>query len=479
MRRCASSPLREFELAEQEQRDKEAAVDARKVVFASGISSDNRPRVAASEAFDVAMSALPRPPNFCCVNITLDYSAMMDAPEVVYFQLCRANGVTPSTVTPGQLALMGGAVSHQRVGGSGFIQVLLGCIPDLSVDLFTFDALPSASFIADASLPKPFLCVASLDAKLSLQHEALLGSHLRNLKRDLGTTPLTGGVYPPLGMPQHSSSPQERRATVRNDELEDSLFFFNDRVYRGSAAAALLRSNMVKAHVVNITPSICLKSNISVVSFERNGSTLILHTLSVDGKAAVPSTDVIREAYTQETSLNPSSKIFLGLRSPQNSDVLPVSFTGNQASGSIRCEIPEFLSVEEGTKLELLVDDPELDMEAAAGQLISLQKKMTITSATKDVMVAREGRKKIVTSSAAGLHFSHRFMNVNARRDDMLTLGLGNSANVISAPSVLQRCIGDTVANAGIYCPGQVVTVAGSAMIAARASSYCVLEGLE
>jgi hypothetical protein len=135
-----------------------------------------------------------------------------------------------------------------------------------------------------------------------------------------------------------------------------------------------------------------------------------------------------------------------------------------------------------GSKISLVADDVELDSETAAGELLSLQRKLTergLVSVDKKVTVKREGSRHIAVSSSGGIHFSHRLMNISAQRDDVVSLGIGNTHAALSAPSVMQRVLGRSVATSGAYVPGQVIAVGGETNVTARSSSFIVLEGLK
>ncbi|EPY20040.1 hypothetical protein STCU_06455 [Strigomonas culicis] len=446
--------------AENDRLDKEAKVDSRNVVFTSAASADHRPRVAAAEAFDVAAAALPRPPNFCYMNVSLDYSAMIDAPEVVWFNMCRANDVTPSTVKPQLLHMIGGTVCQQKLGG-GFIQVVLGCIPDLETESFTFDAIPDAKDIHKEGHPPPAVCFASLDTKLSLQYERVLSSHLNQLAANLGKAcPLVGGLYPSVNNPNSETKPTE--------QLEDSIFFINARVFKGSAAAIIMRSKMLQARATSIVPSIGVGSaTVDEMTCEDGIYTI----LKLNGRTA---TDVIKDVYMSEDLRDKPCKVFLGVHYKDVS--VPVSFIGNPKSGIIQFTLPGEMVVRPGDTIDFLVDDAELDTEAAASLLLGLEKEAKPISIEKDITIAREARKNIVASSAAAFHFSHVGLNSIARPEAAI-INLGNS-NVLFAPSILQRCLGKSFPNSGFFSPGQVATVSDITAIFPRSSTYCILEGL-
>lgn len=445
--------------AEREQREKEQLVDSRKVLFSTASSADHRPRVAAAEAFDVAAAALPRPPNFCYVNISLDYAGMIDSPGVVWFNLCRANSTTPSDVKPNTLHLLGGAVSQQRLGG-GYIQVLLGCIPDLETDAFTFDVVPERTQLHDPTRPPPALCFASLDTRLSLQYEKVLSSRLYKLNSDLGDgCPLIGGLYPSVDM-----------ESKNREEYSDSIFFINDRVYKGSAAGVLLRSRLLQAKSFSVVPSISLAKVVVGKVSKKDG---VVTIGELDGCRA---TDVIEKHYKSKEMEGKRSHIFLGI--PHKKNCLPVSFTGNPSTGCIQYDFfMDDLPIADGATVDLLVDESELDTEIAAGYIIAEEKALKPVSVEKDVTIAREARRNVTVSSTAALHFSHFGLN-NIARPDTPVLSLGNN-NTLFAPSILQRCAGRTCPNSGIFVAGQVASVGDLCGIFARSSTYCFLQGIE
>ncbi|ESL11642.1 hypothetical protein TRSC58_00603 [Trypanosoma rangeli SC58] len=463
---------------ERRQREEELAVDTRSVVFACAASADHRARIAAAEAFDVAAAALPRAPNFCFMSLSLDYAAMIDAPEVVWFNLCKANDVTTSSVRPQQLHMVGGATRHQRPGG-GYIQVLLGCIPDLETDVFTFDAVPEEEDLRDAARPPPALCFAMLDNKLTLQYEHVLSERLQLLGGRLQGLPIVGGIFPPCQKTNNNDDAKKQTAGAderdesenagasMTNEMGDSIFFCNDRVYTGSAACMLLRSVMVKGHQVDVVPSIGME-RVKVTSVSCSKGVFRIATLN-DKRA----TDVIRDVYCSQELVGKTSKVFLGVQ--HNGVCLPLSFFGYPESGTLQFTTPNGVEIHAGDTIELLVDDVELDSEAAAALLINLQKKLSIAHVTKDITVAREARKNIVASSLAGFHFSHGGMNVVARPEVNVTLG---NASTLYAPSVLQRCLGKCCPTSGFFSPGQVFTLGNCTGVYARSSSYAFLEGL-
>lgn len=459
---CTPEGIRELiRRGEKEQLDREKAVDSRKVIFTSAASADHRPRIAAAEAFDVAAAALPRPPNFCYATVSLDYEGMVDAPEVVWFNLCRANGVSPSSAKRDSLHMMGGMVSNQRLGG-GYIQVVLGSIPDLEVDSFTFDTVPSEKEIHVANRPPPALCFAMIDTSLCLQYEQVLSSHLNTLGDALGKNcPLVGGLYPPVE--------SEKKGSEDPKKLGDSIFFVNDRVYKGSAAAVILRSKILRAEAFSVVPSISLGSAVVDKVTGKNGAFCIA---ALNG---MPATEAIRRVYEMEEICDKPCKVFLGLK--KGNVFFPVSFTGNPERGEIHCISPSDLTLKNGDAVELLVDDAELDTETSASLLISLEKKLSPVHVEKDINIAREARRNIIASSTAAFHFSQGGLNAIAK-PDMPVLSLGNTGTLYS-PSVLQRCVGRTCPNSGFFSPGQVGCVEGVTSIFARSSTYCFLEGKE
>ncbi|CUG58021.1 GPI-anchored surface protein, putative [Bodo saltans] len=470
--------------AESIQKENEAKVDAREVLFATGSSGDHRPRMAAQEAFDSALAALPRPPNFCAMHITLDYSAMLDAPQVLWASLCRANNVNPSTEQTNRLCMMGGAVSHQRLGGNGFIQVMLGCIPDLQTNLFTFDAIPTIEemqgTLQSSSAPPPCAVMVQIDAKLMLQHELALQERLASLGASARASGCVvgGAVYPPVG----NAGAQDKKSVASTNDLEESISFLNDQVYRGSAAGVVLRSSLVKAHQVSVYPSIALRSDIVLSGVGVVSEGAPERCLRIERLNDVPAAQYIRDVYSQE-ALRETSKVFIGLPSNDGS-VVPVTFFAKpNESNDIFLLLPHAAkNLVNGSKISLVADDVELDTETAAGELFTLQRKLNergLVSVDKTITVKREGSRPIAVSSSGAIHFSHRLMNVSAQRDDVVSLGIGNSHAAVSAPSVLQRVLGRSVATSGAYVPGQVIAAGGEVNVTARSSSFIVLEGLK
>ncbi|ORC88633.1 uncharacterized protein TM35_000162710 [Trypanosoma theileri] len=467
----APEAIREILAAdERDQRKRELAVDTRSVVFTSAASADHRPRIAAAEAFDVAAAALPQPPNFCFMSVSLDYAGMMDAPEVVWYNLCKVNGVTPSTVKPQQLHMVGGAVRHQRPGG-GYIQLLLGCIPDLESDVFTFDAIPEVEDFTESNRPPPAMCFSLLDNKLALQYERVLSGHLQVLGERLHGLPVVGGVCPPA---YKTNDGNKVKSSENNDgdsvmnEMGDSVFFINDRVYTGSAAGVVLRSSLLKGHQVNVVPSISVNT-VKVTSVSCTDG--VYNIMTLDGRKA---TEVIKDVYCSSDLQGKTSKVFLGIR--HDNVCIPLSFIGHPESGQLHFTTPKGVEVKNGDSIDLVVDETELDSEAAASFLIGLQQKLSVTHVTKDITVAREARKNIVASSVAAFHFSHGGMNVIARPEVNVTLG---NSTVLFAPSLLQRCVGKYCPTSGFFCPGQIITLGNTTGVYARSSSYCFLEGLK
>ncbi|CAJ1029530.1 hypothetical protein Q4I30_005210 [Leishmania utingensis] len=447
--------------AEKEREKRELTVDQRKVVFTAASSGDHRSRIAAAEAFDVAAAGLPRPPNFCYMTVSVDYTGMIDAPEVVWFNMCKANGFTPSSVKAGALHMLGGMVCHQRLGG-GYIQVILGCIPDLETDSFTFDAVPEKDEIVAAHRTPPAVAFAMLDTGLALQYEQVLSAHLSSLSSSLGQgCPLVGGLYPPIGSVTESGE--------QGSKMADSIFFINDRVYRGSAAAVVLRSNLLKAHATSVVPSISLGSA-TVTDVVCEGGVATMRTLD-----SRPATEVVKEIYALPEIAEKPSKVFLGLR---YGDVhVPVPFVGLPDRGELIFSLPPGITLSQADTVDFLVDDVELDTEIAASLLISMEKNLAPIFVEKDINVAREARRNIVASSTAAFHFSHGGLNTLAK-PDVAVLSLGSSG-AIFAPPILQRCVGRSCPNSGFFSPGQVATVANLTTIFPRSSTYCFMQGTE
>jgi hypothetical protein len=185
-------------------------------------------------------------------------------------------------------------------------------------------------------------------------------------------------------------------------------------------------------------------------------------------------TEKIKLVYTTENVSN-VCKVFIGVSHGEFK--VPLAFRGDTETQSITVQLPTGVVLKNGDTISFLVDDAELDTEAAAGMILGAQKKFPPVSVRRNVVVGREGKRVVTTSNSAALHFSNYLMNVDARRDDMPLISLDGVK--LSAPSILQRCAGDTTPNTGIFCPGQIAQLGPVTYIAARSSSYCVVEGLE
>ena len=458
MRGCSKMEAFEYLNATERQRiAEEEAVHARNVIFATGSSGDHRPRMAAAEAYDLAATALPRAPNFCMLNISLDHSAMVDAPEVVWYNLCKSNGLNPNKADS-KVSMIGSAVLQQRLA-HGYLQVTLGIIPDLEMDVFTFDAVPTKEQVEGMSVKKPFACIAQIDASLALAHDAAITEKLGQLRNALPTDcPLAGAVLPPT------------RPVVKEGPSVESLFFFNDRVYKGSAAAAILRSSSIRSHCFSVCPGISIGTAV-VGGVEAEG----LLTRRISLLSGVKATDAIRLVYEKELADNETSKVFIAVK--HNDSWIPLTFRGDVETGKLTLCLPMGADIREGDTIEYFVDDLKKDTEAAGGLLLQQLKNYPPTSALKDVTVAREGRRNITASSCAGFHYSHRLMNVIGRQSsDMITLSPEGA--FVFAPSVISRCIGNQAATGGFYCPGQITTVANTCGVGSRSSTFLILEGL-
>ena len=439
--RSISTPA--LDQIDKDQLEREEALNARQVIFATATSSDNRPRQAVQEAFEVAASALPREPNFCMVNVSLDLETMIDAPEMVWGMLQSASN--------GKGRMMGSAVNRQRFGG-GFIQVMLGIIPDLECDVFTMDSVPTKEYFSREGVPPAFACITAVDAALARHHELALHHHLRSLKRRLGDVPIAGSVLQPVGR--------------KSDPSNDSISFFDDRVFKGSAVACVMRSNLISASTTSVVPSIELSRGKATVAHQGEG---IAHVTHIDGRLA---TDVIREAYeTHLPSQNPG-KVFLGFA--HNGTLVPLSFSAQRGETHLTLLIPEGLDVVDGSTVHLVCDDPMLDSELSAGNVMSDVSRHAPISVEKSVTVARESRKFVTASSCAGIHFSNNLLNIPVRRDDILAVGAGTQLFV---PPVINRAVGRQCATAGFYCPAQIVDIGNEPFIVPRSSSNMLWGG--
>ena len=469
LRRCSKVPIEDIKESvasefrdtvvgkfEEEQLEREERVNSRTVLFAVASSGETRPRVAAQEAFDVAAAALPNAPNFCMCNISLDLETMIDAPEVIWRNLKKSS-------SGGQVAsMLGNAVSKQRFQGGGFVQVVLGCIPDLVTEVFTLDSIPSSERLHRNGVPPVFAAVATIDGNLAVQHEGIINHHLAQLQKVLGSDiPVIGGVVPPVGK--------------KDEPANESIAFFNDQVFKGSAAVCLLRSSTVKARTASVFPSIELCSGVlDDVYFDERTNKTILRRIS-----GLSATDFIKKVY-EENFPDPTStnKVFIGVRFTANGSkfLVPLSFRGLPDSGVLEVSAPEIVHpLTNGSEVIMVCDDVDLDIEAAAGVALAMAEPSV--SVEKAVTIARESRKFVTTSSCAGIHYSHALMNQIAQRDDVVVLGGGGAP--LFVPPVLTRCLGRTAATGGFYCPAQIVTIGGTPMICPRASTSTIFCGLE
>lgn len=445
-----------MEQYESELRAAEDKVNKRKVVFASAASGDHRPRVAAAEAFDVAAAALPRPPNFVFTIVSFDNSTMSEAPEAVWRCLTRAAQQQPT--------MLGTAVKFQRPG-NGYVQVLAGCIPDLTMECFTLDYLPRPEELSDPSKPPPFAAVSFVDPTLAIEHEGLINGHLNTLLHGLRGAPIIGSVCAPLSKLDGTSN--------------GSQFFFNDSIFNGSAAAAILRSNFVKCSTVPVVPSIAIGSG--TVTELRSSGGCAVEVVAIDGK---PVLDVVKALYEGALADRPQSKVYFGVA--HGSNLVPVTFRGDRDKKLAAVTLPNGVQLREGDTVQYVVDDVEMDTEASASLLLHMrdnQLQDTVSSVEKSIHIQREGRKYVVCSSCAGLHFSHPQMNQIAHRNDLIDFSEGAT---LHAPSVLQRCVGTEVPNTGAFAPGQVVTLGGAsaddkrvAYVGSRSSVYAFFAGKE
>ena len=137
--------------------------------FAACTSTDLRARVAAQEAFDVCSSAISAPVNFAILNVSMDHADMLEAPGVVWASLmhsAQSHGLSAPT-------MIAQVVRQQRFGGPSFLELVLGSIPDLRSQAYTFDSIPT-SFHDDT-----FVNLCMVDWRLCQQH-------LTDINRRLG-----------------------------------------------------------------------------------------------------------------------------------------------------------------------------------------------------------------------------------------------------------------------------------------------------
>jgi hypothetical protein len=256
---------------------------------------------------------------------------------------------------------------------------------------------------------------------------------------------------------------------AKDGPVTESLFFVNDRAYRGSAAAVILRSNSVASEFFSVLPGINIGSAV-VGGVHAEGLTRTIATLS--GEKA---TDAIRHLYERELSDNESSKVFIAVK--HSGGWVPLTFRGLVDAGTLSLCLPVGVDLQEGDTVEFFVDDLQKDIESAAGLLLQQIKKSPPVSVVKDITVAREGRRNVTASSCAGFHYSHRLMNVVGRHSSDV-ISLNSDGAVVFAPSVLSRCVGKEVASAGFYCPSPVIAAEGAVGLGARSSSFLLLKGL-
>eukprot|EP00658_Telonema_sp_P-2_P057762 TRINITY_DN46175_c0_g2_i2.p1 TRINITY_DN46175_c0_g2~~TRINITY_DN46175_c0_g2_i2.p1 ORF type:complete len:298 (+),score=24.53 TRINITY_DN46175_c0_g2_i2:157-1050(+) len=297
---------------------------------------------------------------------------------------------------------------------------------------------------------------------MCIRDRGIINHHLGRLQAALGSeVPIIGGVVPPVGK--------------KDDPTNESIAFFNDQVFKGSAAVCLLRSNDVRAKTTSVIPSIELcKGNLDEVSFDEKSNKTVIHRIS-----GMPATEFVKKVY-MDNFPDPSStnKVFIGVSFTSGSQLVlvPLSFSGNPETGVLELNAPEIVHpLVQGSEITMVCDDVELDTEASAG--VALKMIHTPVSVEKAVTIAREARKFVTTSSCAGLHFSHALMNQVAQRDDVVVLGGGSTP--LFVPPVITRCLGRDAATSGYYCPAQIVTVGGTPVICPRASTNTVFYGLK
>jgi hypothetical protein len=406
-------------------------------VFASVTSSDLRPRVAAQEAFDVAVAAMPKPPNFCIVNVSLDHSDMGEAPGVIWAGL---QAVAQKELGGKKPVMLAQFVRQQRFGGTNFLEIVAGHIPDLSADVFTFDNIPQA--VSDDA----FVGIGLIDWKLSLEHYAEVHSRLAAISQAV-PAPVVGGVLPP-------ASPAG--ATLTADQPE-SVFCMNDNMFRGSAAVMVLKSPaMQKAAVLTQRPAAVLLAE-AIVEGEvvENGGLWTVRTIA--GKRA---TDVVKAVYETQLQSWDYCKVFAAVHLSDGS-VLPTGFKGDPETGTIAVTIPPILSstLADFTKISLVCDAPEHDKEAVAAELIDFQASRNRPSVRERITIARECNRLVTVSDAAMLHWSTptHYDIMEAPSHGIALTPDGVPTSELHAPSVSSRCIGEMLPCGGIHCGGQVL----------------------
>ena len=455
-----------------------SSIDSREVQFSSATSVEKSPRLAANEAFDLAAAALTKAPNLCWFFISMENSRMHDAPEVLWRALRKANGV-PAGARPTNVALLGSAVTQQKFN-DGYIQVLLAAIPDLEVQPFTFDELPTAT---PQDTKRAFVCSAMLDGKLTVSHLPLVTQSVRQLSATFSPmgVPVVGGVLSQAARFDTGLADAIARKRMQVSELSESLSFINDNVYRGSAAGVVLRSNLVASKCLSHQPSI------NLLSTTIHSSRLDTEVVIISAVAAGRPTDIVRRLYETDLQGKLDSKIFVGVKHRETGAVVPLGFRGDPETGALTVYLPcDSLCLSPGDELHFVCDDVELDIEAIASRLLHFEKEVKdFTKELKPLTIEREGKRDVLVSSQACVHFSQFNYNQVARPNES-TLDLSGTPMKF-APPIATRCLGQNVVTAGMFCPGQVCpfteTVEGQSYagshITSRSSAHLMLRGLK
>jgi hypothetical protein len=547
--------------------------DETKVAFASAASTELVPTVAASEAYDLAATALRTAtgdqdliPNFCFTVISVDHEGMIDAPQVVWRNFSQDIDTDKNPVTNPQEAeklknrlMLGSIVRNQRVG-DGFVEVLLGYIPDLKYTQFTFDKVPTSlqealmsreggtaaagnvdknnnkksgeqennkNIKAKQVVTAP-PCVAGFilsDWRIGARHPVALADRINateKIIRDFNASlvvkknndgevnvipaaPLVGAVLPPAEDPfahlRAQAKEADKSTTTKNkkqqstlppneEEIAPSLFFINDDVYRGSAGAVTIHSNLIRSHVSTLTPPVFIKEKVSIDEGSIDEPTAVWTIKKLGGKVAC---DFIREVYETDEGLKKRrlSKLFLGLSHPKLQIPFPLSFVGfPDEGGHISIVLPAFLrdAAFAAKDLTLLRDDEQLESQLIGQDLLQFEKQNLQLPISEDdrpekdkdqdylknrpasnfaatsarIRVHRERSANITVANACGFHFSHPqlytiFKRENDFQDGLLKIGEGPGSLEKHAPSILRRVLGSSLPNTGFHASGIVV----------------------
>ena len=476
------------------------------VCFSTGRSHELTSRVAAMEAFDLAAAALPKPPNFCLVNISVDCSDMVECFPVVWGALERVHSqqtaegskspVTesssesppspPPTKAPKTHVMLGAAVRDQRFNGKAFCEVMLGHVPDLAMTAFTLDRIPQA---LDPSLPPPFLGIAQIDWRLATQHLKDINLCMDKVATMVGA-PLVGGVLPPAERKSDSEATSTMPATAGSIGAADAMFCINDNVYRGSAAVAVLHSAFLTADVITAwpanDPTVDNSAPWRATDITLDEASCSLTIAKINNQ---PATDVIREVYEgPRLKERLTSRLFLAFQLDSEGSWLPFGFRGLVDVQCINVPLPPavFLALRDrmsrdgeatagGPSLpfRFVCDDKDVDTPAVAESLIAYEQQLLrldttahraapLVSETQRVVVHQEQVREVVAANAALVHWFHpglyETMSVSPSMagDAAFVLDPVDSRGPQHVPSIASRCLGHVLPIAGICVPGQV-----------------------